>query len=70
MDDIFRVINTLCDDNLIPYYNKLILTIDSCPSTSETGLLRAEAEEIKALIDNLKSKMTAIDMKIAKKYNL
>ena len=70
MDNVFRTINTLCDDNLIPYYNQLVNAINSCPSTSETRLLRTEAERIKTLIDNLKNNMTAIDMKIAKKYNL
>ena len=69
MANIFGSINTLCDDNLVPYYNKLLQAIDSCPSASEVWLLRQEAEEIKALIDQLKHQMTAMDAKITKKYN-
>ena len=70
MADIFGSISTLCDDNLVPYYNKLLQAIDSCPSASEVRLLRQEAEAIKALIDQLKEQMTAMDAKITKKYNL
>ena len=70
MDDIFRSINTLCDDNLIPCYEKLIAAIGSCPSSEETRLLQKEADKIKLLIEALKNDMNTIDMKIAKKYNM
>lgn len=70
MDDIFRSINTLCDDNLIPCYEKFIVAIGSCPSSEETRLLQKEADKIKLLIEALKNDMNTIDMKIAKKYNM
>lgn len=70
MDNLFRSINTLCEEYLEPYYNKLVETVNSCPSTSETQLIKNEAEQIKVLIDQLKNTMTSLDMKIAKKFNL
>ena len=70
MDNFFRRINVICDEAFIPYYNKLIVSINSCPSGMDTQILRDEAEKIKTRINELKDIMTSLDAKIAQKYRL